>query len=73
MHQCPECGETLRDALVVCGHCGAHLPLQVIIVSEGSQGGGFAVVMEEREAGGKMHDAGHRKQEPAKKEEVNEL
>ncbi len=44
MDRCPECGNTLQDALVVCGHCGEILPLRVIVVSEGSQGEGFALV-----------------------------
>ena len=46
MDRCPECGETLQDALVVCGHCGEVLPLRVVVVSEGSHGGGFALVVE---------------------------
>ena len=49
MDRCPECGETLQDTLVVCGHCGQILPLRVVVVSEGSHGGGFAVVAEEQE------------------------
>ena len=36
-------GEDVREA-VVCGHCGEVLPLRVIVVSEGSRGGGFALV-----------------------------
>ena len=44
MCECANCKETLRDALVVCGHCGEVLPLRVIVVSEGSRGGGFALV-----------------------------
>ena len=46
MDHCPECGETLQDALVVCAHCGDLLPLRVVVVSEGSHGGGFALVVE---------------------------
>lgn len=44
MDSCPVCGASLQDALVICGHCGEVLPLRVIVVSEGSHGGGFAVV-----------------------------
>ena len=44
MEHCPICGESLQDALVVCGHCGEVLPLRVLMVSEGSHGGGFALV-----------------------------
>ena len=44
MEKCPICKETLRDALVVCAHCGEVLPLRVVVVSEGSHGGGFALV-----------------------------
>jgi len=61
MDHCPKCGETLQDALVVCGHCGKVLPLQVIVVSEGSRGGGFAVVAEEQ-----------RSRRAEEQEEVNE-
>ena len=46
MDQCPICGGSLEDALVVCGQCGEILPLRVVVVSEGSHGGGFAVVAE---------------------------
>ena len=63
MDRCPECGNTLQDALVVCGHCGEILPLRVIVVSEGSQGEGFALVTEKQEARGKRQEAGGRKQE----------
>ncbi len=41
---CPGCGQSVRDALVVCGHCGQVLPLRVVVVSEGSHGGGWALV-----------------------------
>ena len=43
MDKCPTCDETLHDAIVVCAHCGQTLPLQVVVVSEGSHGGGFAL------------------------------
>ncbi len=49
MDRCPECGETMQDALVICGHCGQILPLRVVVVSEGSHGGGFALVEEEEQ------------------------
>ena len=52
MDQCPACGQSLQDARVVCGHCGEALPLRVIVVSEGSHGGGFALVVEEPGSGG---------------------
>ena len=44
MDKCPICQETFRDALVICAHCGELLPLRVVVVSEGSHGGGFALV-----------------------------
>ena len=44
MDSCPVCGAELGDALVICGRCGEVLPLRVIVVSEGSHGGGFALV-----------------------------
>ncbi|HEY73857.1 MAG: hypothetical protein DRJ03_12705 [Chloroflexi bacterium] len=44
MEKCPICQETLRDALVVCAHCGEVLPLHVVVMSAGSHGGGFALV-----------------------------
>jgi len=31
MDRCPECGNTLQDALVVCDHCGEILPLRVVV------------------------------------------
>jgi len=46
MGRCPICKESLQDALVVCAHCGELLPLRVVVVSEGSHGGGFALVVE---------------------------
>jgi hypothetical protein len=46
MEQCPICGEELTRALMVCRYCGEELPLSVIIVSEGSHGGGFALAAE---------------------------
>ncbi len=48
MDRCPACSESLRNALVVCGQCGERLPVRVVVVSEGSHGGGFAVVVAER-------------------------
>jgi hypothetical protein len=52
MDQCPFCGETLQDVRVACGHCGEALPLQVIVVSEGSHGGGFALAVEDQRGRG---------------------
>jgi hypothetical protein len=43
MQQCPICTTPLDDARVVCAACGEDLPLRVIVISEGSQGGGFAL------------------------------
>ena len=48
MDQCPVCAETLRSAVVICSRCGSKLPVQIVVVSEGSHGGGFAIVTEER-------------------------
>ncbi|MEA3340318.1 MAG: hypothetical protein U9R15_10160 [Chloroflexota bacterium] len=58
MDECPVCKETLRDALVVCAHCGEVLPLRVVVVSEGSHGGGFALVkrVDGEDAGSKMQE-----------------
>jgi hypothetical protein len=44
VEHCPECGQPAVEALVVCAHCGEVLPLRVVLVSEGSHGGGFALV-----------------------------
>ncbi|GEM_PF-4922559 len=54
MNECPTCGGDVREAVVVCGVCGEVLPLRVVAVSEGSHGGGFAVVEDDadREDGG---------------------
>ncbi|MFQ6102112.1 MAG: hypothetical protein ACE5OS_12885 [Anaerolineae bacterium] len=49
MDHCPVCTGTLRDAVVVCFYCGEELPLRVVVVSEGSHGGGFAIVTEEQD------------------------
>ena len=49
MDRCPTCTEPLHNAQVVCAGCGEVLPLQIVVVSEGSQGGGFALVKEVRE------------------------
>ncbi len=62
MDECPICKGALRDALVICGHCGEVLPLRVVVVSEGSRGGGFALVENTDK-----QDARYRRQE----EEVN--
>ena len=48
MQQCPGCGEGLHKALVICGACGGLLPLRVVVVSEGSRGGGYAVAVYDR-------------------------
>ena len=48
MERCPICDESLWEALVVCRYCGEVLPLRVVVVSEGSRGGGFAVAVEAR-------------------------
>ena len=46
---CPVCDGPLRHARVICGVCGEELPYQVVLVSEGSRGGGFALVKVEAE------------------------
>ena len=48
MQHCPGCGDGLHRALVICDECGEVLPLRVVIVSEGSRGGGYAVVVDEQ-------------------------
>ena len=45
MDRCPICHDPLRDAIVVCGVCGEELPLRVVVISEGSRGGGIAVAL----------------------------
>lgn len=49
MERCPICEEPLARAVIVCGGCGEELPFRVVVVSEGSQGGGFVLAVEERE------------------------
>ena len=44
MGRCPICKQKLRDALIVCRYCGEELPFRVVVVSEGSRGGGYALV-----------------------------
>ncbi len=51
MGRCPICGEMLQDAIVVCRNCGEELPLHIIVVSEGSWGGGFAIAVERKVKG----------------------
>jgi CRISPR-associated protein Csm1 len=50
MGRCPICGGNLRGAVIVCGRCRTELPLRVIVVSEGSHGGGFAIVKGKQKA-----------------------
>jgi hypothetical protein len=45
MYRCPICHDPLRNAIVVCGVCGEELPLRVVVISEGSHGGGIAVAL----------------------------
>ena len=40
------CAEPTQNAQVVCAGCGELLPQQVVVISEGSPGGGFALVKE---------------------------
>jgi uncharacterized Zn finger protein (UPF0148 family) len=68
-YPCPACGSPLGQARIVCAGCGEDLPLRVIVVSEGSRGGGFAlVVQEEDQRGGQItsevEGARERQQEP---------
>jgi hypothetical protein len=51
VENCPFCGGSLREATVICHGCRQELPLRVVVVSEGSHGGGFAVVVEKECAG----------------------
>ncbi len=46
MDHCPECGETLDNVVILCGQCGQELPLRVVVISEGSRGGGFVLTRE---------------------------
>ena len=55
LERCPVCDASLHDARVVCAGCGEELPLRVLLISEGSQGGGFALVEPEHK--------GHKEQE----------
>jgi hypothetical protein len=48
-YPCPVCGDPASEARILCTGCGQELPLRVIVVSEGSQGGGFALVVEDRD------------------------
>jgi hypothetical protein len=45
--------------VVICRACGEELPLRVVVVSEGSRDGGFAVVEEERAAAGRKQEEVH--------------
>jgi hypothetical protein len=58
LERCPVCDTSLHDARVVCAGCGEELPLRVVLVSEGSQGGGFALVEPKYEGREKEHE-GH--------------
>jgi hypothetical protein len=46
MDRCPICSTEIQHAVVICRACGEELPLEVVVVSEGSHGGHFAVVDE---------------------------
>ncbi len=46
MNHCPTCTESIHTARIVCAGCGEALPLRLVVVSEGSQGGGFALARE---------------------------
>jgi len=46
MNHCPTCTECIYTARIVCAGCGEALPLRLVVVSEGSQGGGFALARE---------------------------
>jgi len=51
--KCAACGAAVRDAAVICRGCGRELPLKVVVVSEGSHGGGFALVEADGDAASK--------------------
>jgi len=59
MNRCPICNSPLQDMVVICRACGEELPLRVVVVSEGSRDGGFAVVEEERAAVGRKQEGVH--------------
>ena len=44
MSRCVVCGEPLQKAVLVCHYCGEELPVRIVVMSEGSRGGWFAVV-----------------------------
>ena len=46
-YPCPVCADPASQARILCAGCGAELPLRVIVVSEGSHGGGFVLVTED--------------------------
>mgnify|MGYP006296025117 CR=1 FL=1 len=57
--RCPVCDDSLHDARVVCAGCGEELPLRVVLISEGSQGGGFALVELKHERKHERHERKH--------------
>ncbi len=63
MDECPVCDTPISEALVICGNCGEVLPLRVVVVSEGSHGGGFAVVEESVGRGDEPRTEGDKVQE----------
>jgi hypothetical protein len=63
LERCPVCDTSLHDARVVCAGCGEELPLRVVLVSEGSQGGGFALVAPKH----KEHEKEHERHEKERK------
>ena len=47
--RCAICGTEWREALLVCPFCGEEHPVRIVVVSEGSRGGWFAVVTGRRQ------------------------
>lgn len=46
VERCPECGASTAEAVVVCTCCGERLPLRIVLISESSRSGGFALAEE---------------------------
>lgn len=67
---CPTCTENLDTARVVCRGCGEPLPLRIVLISEGSRGGGFALVEEVSTTGDEQtHDEVHERATDSNQEE----
>ncbi|HIP87427.1 MAG TPA: hypothetical protein EYH27_03195 [Anaerolineales bacterium] len=56
MTRCAVCGEPLQKVVLVCYYCGEELPVRIVVMSEGSRGGWFAVLEGDPEQRGQSEE-----------------